>query len=364
MKPLLSLRYWWFFAVFFFLSFAASLLFADETLKIRVRRGDTLSYLSFKIYGRYDPQIAEILKKENPQVRDIDRIYVGQELRFPSRADMGEKMGGKSSTPEKPGREMETKEARLPGEPAAKPPAPLSETTVRVGKGVVTYLEGQVQVKRAAEVQWSPVHPNMILSQNDQIRVLSQSRAELILDNQSVLRLSENTLLTLQKMEEERAAQKETARMEISLGRLWVRVTKLFNPASRYEVKTPTAIAGVQGTTYQVRVIDGKETNIQVFEGAVNVYNPFPKAGPGTPERPGQVERPMEVAGPREVPGPSTVSREEWTQIVLHQYQQITVTGGEVPRPTSFDPQKERQSDWVRWNEERDADFRPPEILR
>jgi hypothetical protein len=182
----------------------------------------------------------------------------------------------------------------------------------------------------------------------------------LILDNQSVLRLSENTTLTLQKMEEEKAAKKENTRMEMSLGRLWVKVSKLFNPASRHDVKTPTVIAGVQGTAYQLWVTGNQSTTIQVFEGAVNVYNPFPKALPPVPGAPSQVEKPREIAGPQEVRGPSPVSREEWTQIVLHQYQQITVTGRETPQPKAFNPGRERQSDWVRWNEERDAEFKPP----
>ena len=72
------------------------------------------------------------------------------------------------------------------------------------------------------------------------------------------------------------------------------------------------------------------------------------------------VDRPHEVAGPQEVPGPTSISREEWTQIVVHQFQQVTVTRREIPRPTPFDPNKERQAEWVQWNEERDADFRPP----
>jgi phage tail protein X len=347
MKRLLSLWHWWFLLTFFGLSFTVSLLLADENLKVRVRKGDSFSYLSFKIYGRFDSQIAEILKKENPQVKDLDRIYVGQQLNFPPREEMGKKLGEASIRPVKPG-----------------PPIPLSETKVRVGKGVITYLEGQVQVKRAGENQWSPARPNMILSENDQVKALSQARVEFILDNQSALRLSENSLLIIQKLEEDRTARKETARMEISLGRLWVRTAKLFNPASRYEVKTPTVIAGVQGTTYQVQVIGDRFTTIQVFEGAVNIYNPFPGGGPAAGEKPAQVGKPSEVAGPREVPGPSAVSREEWTEIVLHQFQQITVARGEIPHPTSFDPQKERQSEWVRWNEERDADFRPPAIQR
>jgi phage tail protein X len=328
-------------------------------LKVRVRKGDTLSYLAFKTYGMFDPQISEILKKGNPEIKDIDLIYAGQQLIFPAPEEMKRRLAEKMEKPTKPEAEKEIKEA-LPPQPPALPPPKVSETQVRAQKGVITFLEGQVEVKKSGEGQWSPARPNMILAENDLIRVQSQSRAELILDNQSVLRLSENTTLTLQKMEEEQAVKKENTRMELSMGRLWVKVSKLFNPASRQDVKTPTVIAGVQGTTYQLWVAGNQSTTIQVFEGAVNVYNPFPKALPPVPGAPSQVEKPREIAGPQEVRGPSPVSREEWTQIVLHQYQQITVTGRGTPQPTAFNPGRERQSDWVRWNEERDTDFKPP----
>jgi hypothetical protein len=152
--------------------------------------------------------------------------------------------------------------------------------------------------------------------------------------------------------------------MDLSLGKLWTRAAKLFTPGSRLEVITPTAIAGVQGTVYQVNVIDERSTNIQVFEGAVNVYNPFPAAKAPAVGRALSLKEPQEVRGPQEVPGPTSVSREEWTQIVLRQFQQITVTDRNISRPTSFDINKERQSDWLRWNEERDADFQPPEKPR
>jgi phage tail protein X len=359
MKPLSLLRYLRFFLILLVLSTLTDLILAEDSLKVRVHKGDTLSYLSFKTYGMFDPQIAEILKKENPQIRDIDLIYAGQQLILPAPDEMKRRLAEKMEKPAKPETEKEIKEARPPRPPASPPPK-VSETQVRAQKGVITFLEGQVEVKKSGEGQWSPARPNMILTENDLIRVRSQSRAELILDNQSVLRLSENTILTLQKMEEEKAAKKENTQMEMPLGRLWVKVSKLFNPASRHDVKTPTVIAGVQGTTYQVWVAGNQSTTIQVFEGAVNVYNPFPKALAPVPGAPSQVEKPREIAGPQEVRGPSPVSREEWTQIVLHQYQQITVTGRETPQPTAFNPGRERQSDWIRWNEERDADFKPP----
>lgn len=338
---------------------APGLLSADEMVKIRVRKGDTISYLSFKMYGMYDGQMAEILKRENPQIKDLDRIFVGQQLNFPASEVVKSKFGEGTPKPARPKGEVETKEARPSQVPASEKPK-ATGTQVRANKGVITYLDGQVQVKRAGETRWTSARPNMILLENDQIKVLSQSRAELILDNQSVLRLAENTLLTIHKLEEEKATQKETARMDISAGKLWVRMAKLFNPASRYDVKTPTAIAGVQGTVYQVVVGGDQSTTIQVFQGAVNIYNPFPKATPSEPGKATELEAPHEVAGPQEVPGPTTVSREEWTQVILHQFQQITVTGRGIPHPTSFDPNNERQTEWVQWNEERDADFKPP----
>jgi len=198
------------------------------------------------------------------------------------------------------------------------------------------------------------------LQENDQVKVPAKSRAELILDNQSVLRLAENTLLSIQSLQEEAATQIQTARMELALGKLWTRAAKLFHPASRYDIKTPTAIAGVQGTIYQVQVAEDRSTKIRVFQGAVNIYNPFPQAQPPPPGPSAKLRKPEEVPGPSEVPGPDFISREQWTEVVLQQFQQITVTEREISRPTPFDVAKERQDEWVRWNEERDADFKPP----
>jgi len=341
----------------FFFAFTLALIFsplnASETQVIRVRKGDTISYLSFKFYGTYNPKIADLLRRENPQIKDMDLIYAGQQVRFPAAEIMRRILREKTWKPTEPEKRMEPKEAR----PEEKP---MPETRVRANKAVITFLEGEVQVKKAGQAQLSPARPNMILHEQEQIKVLAKSRAELILDNQSVLRLSENTLLTIHNLDEETATQKETARMELYLGKLWTRTAKLLNPSSRYEIKTPTAIAGVQGTIYQVQVAGDRTTNIQVFHGMVNVYNPFPAARPALPGKETLPGQPQEVTGPGEVPGPTPISREEWTKIVLRQFQQVTVTDRDISSPISFDVQKERQNDWVRWNEARDLDFQPP----
>jgi phage tail protein X len=348
--------------LFFLFTLSVPFLFnplnADEAQLVRVRKGDTVSYLSFKIYGMYDPRIGEFLRQENPKIKDINLIYAGQELRFPKPAVMKKWLSAKTVKPVEPTPVPLIKES--PPQQEIFPPG----MQVRANKGVITYLDGQVQVKKGGNPPWSPAHPNQILYGKDEIKVFAKSRAELILDNQSVMRLSENTVLTLHQLEEDPVSQKETTRMGVSFGKLWTRATKLFNPASRLEVRTPTAIAGVQGTTYQVSVMDERSTTIQVFEGAVKVYNPFPPPQPSPPGPTTPSGAPQEVRGPVEVPGPTAVSREEWTQIVLRQFQQITVTDRDISRPISFNINQERQNEWIRWNEERDSDFQPPERPR
>jgi len=354
-----SLRYLCYSLLVVSLSSIFGPLNAEEAQLIRVRKGDTVSYLSFKIYGTYDTRIEDLLRRENPQMRDLNIIYTGQQLRFPAPEAVRKMLLDKAWRPAEPAKATGEKESRGPIErPAGGETMPAAQ--IRAYKGVITLLEGQAQVRKAGETEWSSARPNMILSENDQIKVLAKSRAELILDNQAVMRLSENTWLTMQKLEEEAATRKETARMQLSRGKLWTRTAKLFNPSSRYEVTTPTAIAGVTGTVYQVRVADDKSTNIQVFQGAVNVYNPFPPPRP-SPTGPGtQLGPPQEVTGPGEVPGPAVISREEWTKIILRQFQQITVTERDISRPLTFDVTEQRQDEWVRWNEERDSDFQPP----
>lgn len=325
---------------------------AHQYQTVRVKKGDTVSYLSFKVYGMYSPRLGELIQEENPQVKDINRIYIGQELRFPPLESIREKLGAKP--------------ARLPEPDARQAKAwissredPLPQTPIHVNKGVITYLEGEVKVKRTGDADWIPAQPNMILCEMDQLKVERESRAELILDNQTVMRLSPNSHIVIEKLQEDPRAQREDIQVGLRLGTLWTKVAKLFYRSSRYDVSTPTAIAGVQGTTFQISVASDQTTQVQVFQGVVNVYNPFPQDRLPAPA-PGTLwGGPEEVRGPAEVPGPTPVTQAEWTQIVLRQFQQITVARGKIPRATSLEMARERQKEWVLWNEERDEDFRP-----
>ena len=48
-----------------------------------VKEGDNLSKLAAAVYGRTDEDNLKLVRKNNPEIRDINRIAVGQKIIFP-----------------------------------------------------------------------------------------------------------------------------------------------------------------------------------------------------------------------------------------------------------------------------------------
>ena len=117
-------------------------------ITVKVRPGDTISYLALKHLHTYDQNTIDQIRKLNPQIRDVNRIKVGQVVHLP-----------------KPGEE--------PAPPAA--PAPLDESKKMVAaasRAVATLVEGEVQVMAGGDNTWLKLSPNAILKGGDKIRVL------------------------------------------------------------------------------------------------------------------------------------------------------------------------------------------------
>ncbi len=302
---------------------------SDSVISVKVRPGDTISYLAFKYLHAYNQDILSQIKQLNPHLKDLNRIQVGEIVRLPKR---------------KP-----SIEAAKPTEPTPSAPPPVTKKmAARASRAVATLVEGQVQVMAAGVNTWRKLDANAILKAGDKVRVLEEGRLELVLDNRSVLRLAANSTLELKEVE--RKPKKENYRFALSIGKMWTRVTRLLGFGSRYQVETPTAITAVQGTVYDLNVDPNQETRVRVHSGNVQVYNPF--AGDLAPG-----EKAPKLKEPTRVSGPTRISREAWEQLVLRQYQQVTL--GREGRSTisAFDLAKARKEAWVRWNEARDKDL-------
>jgi tetratricopeptide (TPR) repeat protein len=127
----------------------------------------------------------------------------------------------------------------------------------------VVSVQGTVEAQRVGDTQWQPVQLQDTYCPGDQIRVQENSRADVALMNQSVLRLGANTTITIEAVQEER-----TGVVGLLKG-----LAHFFSRGPRsLEVRTPFTVAGVRGTEFFIRV-EADQTFMSIFEGTVLAAN-------------------------------------------------------------------------------------------
>ncbi|OGP91170.1 MAG: hypothetical protein A2157_02010 [Deltaproteobacteria bacterium RBG_16_47_11] len=142
-------------------------------------------------------------------------------------------------------------------------PCAYPEERCKQWAGKVVSIQGTVQVRMSGETQWQTVKLNNTYCPGDTIRVLDRSRADIALINQPVLRLDQNTTLTLRGVKEEK-----TSIVELLKG-----AAHFFSRAPKnLDVNTAFVNAGIEGTEFFIRVEDDK-TFLSVFEGKVLASN-------------------------------------------------------------------------------------------
>ena len=127
-------------------------------------------------------------------------------------------------------------------------------------------VQGVVETQKAGEAGWRPVKMNDEFCPGDQVRVLENSRADLALASEAVMRLNANSTVTIQEFQEKRRSVVDILK---GAGHFFSRQPKSL------EVRTPFTVAGVRGTEFYIRV-DDTGTFLSIFEGNVLAAN---KAG-------------------------------------------------------------------------------------
>lgn len=284
----------------------------------KIKKGESVSLICIDYYGRYTPQMGDAIKKENPSITNINIIHTGNTLQL-----------------------------QKPHAPSKKktPSATLFEKKAAVTQGVVTCVQGGASLIKKGSSTRSKLKVNTLVYPGDVLETDAKGRVEIIVNRESVLRMKENTRLTLDAFRD-KGKKKGATSCNLKGGTLWTKVKKFTDKICRFELSLPTAVAGVYGTVYQTSLASDSSAEVKVYSGEVAVKNQ-----PQTPKTTtsGELE---EVAGPGEVAGPHEVSMEEWTQIV-RAMQKITIGKDGTPSEvTSFE--KEPASSWEQWNEERD----------
>jgi len=108
---------------------------------------------------------------------------------------------------------------------------------------------------------------------NDLLQTNPAGRLRVSLRDGSILSLGSNSQM---RVLQHNAATQQTT-LELLFGRLRSQVVKLTQPNSRFEVRTPTAVAGVIGTDFLL-IATTDRTTLVVFNGVVQIT---PLNGPG-----------------------------------------------------------------------------------
>ena len=109
-------------------------------------------------------------------------------------------------------------------------------------------VEGSVQVQSPGDNEWKKAENGMQVNIGDSIRTARRSKADIALDaeKKNTIALGEKTLVVLNS-----ASADTIDRLDLSRGRVYSNMEGIKSGLS-FEVNTPSAVAGVRGSSYMV----------------------------------------------------------------------------------------------------------------
>jgi FecR protein len=140
----------------------------------------------------------------------------------------------------------------------------LSVTGMAANSGQFTELQGKATI-RQANGQTKNASLGTVVKEGDVINTLSGAKVTLLFQDGSVLKLGPASSLKVKKLRYEEEKGIVDSAYDLAAGSLMSIVGSLFgNPGSDYQVETPTAVSGVRGTIYILKVYKDPETGKDV----------------------------------------------------------------------------------------------------
>ena len=289
----------------------------EDYITHQIKPGESVSLICIDYYGNYSNKMGDAIKNINPSINDINLIIAGGQIKL--------------RKPQAPSKKKGTAPA-------------IFAKKVNITQGVVTCVVGKALLLKKGGKKKTRLATNTLVLPGDKIFTGSDGRVEVIINRESVLRMKENTHLTLGEYRSKEEHEGKT-NVDLKKGTIWTKIKKFADKICRFELSLPTAIAGVYGTIYETSVAEDSTTEVKVYNGEVSVKG-TPQASVPTG---GEI---TEVPGPSEVPGPHEVTMDEWVRIV-RSMQKVTIDKNGTPSEVSAF-KKDPSSSWEKWNEERD----------
>jgi hypothetical protein len=189
-------------------------------------------------------------------------------------------------------------------------PAALAETS-----GSFTVVKGDVQVtSKEGKTEKARIGKKVVPS--DIITSGPDSRAKIVMIDKNIINISPDTKLALEKYVFDSASNNKQVTLNVMYGKVRATVEQKYDgDRNKFQIKTPSAVAGVRGTDFLTSYSPKtRETKIVTFEGRVAVGLPGPQGQILNPVMvgSGQMTTASQGAPPT---APAPVPQEEFTKI-------------------------------------------------
>ena len=130
-----------------------------------------------------------------------------------------------------------------------------AETQLIMLDAKLEILAGQVKLTRVGSTKTDVISRSCQLYAGDLLETLKDSRTVLTYSDGTTMRVKERTLIEVQPMS-----------VRVFKGKTWYKFTKR---GTEFKIETPSLVAGIRGTEFEVAVTSRQKTVVSVMEGAV-----------------------------------------------------------------------------------------------
>ncbi len=136
----------------------------------------------------------------------------------------------------------------------------------RVTYGKIKFVVGKVNIKRVeGKVEKATI--NKKVYEGDEIITGSNGAAQILLRKGIQIRIAKNSVLKIKK--NIISDKGKNTRLNVSIGKIWIRIKDRLGKNDKFKVETPTAVVGVRGTIFVVEA-NNNGTTLYVAKGLVS----------------------------------------------------------------------------------------------
>ena len=127
---------------------------------------------------------------------------------------------------------------------------------------MVVYVNGDAQLKRAADKDYAALKLNDSLSPGDSVKTGAGAKVSLVTKGGAEVRINENSTFNVPGKSQLREI------YDLSVGQVW---SRMLNHMSKLSVRTPSAVCAIRGTEADIEQKD--VMTVKVYEGHVDLQN-------------------------------------------------------------------------------------------